>query len=280
MPDPEEIRRAHSAAEKLKAEGNVAFQKQKWGAAVDRYTEALLLAPEWPVLLVNRAMCQKHRGRWDEVESDSRRALELESRNMKGNYLLGQALRERSDLTGGIKHLTKALELAREQGHNIKDQIWRELAKARYSKWQIDSTARKVEQECLVERLRQLLQKDLQQSNAQRGEEQLGAQAQCDHDLAALQRMAERASALDRELEPDNAFTCRLTMEVFREPVITPSGLSYEQSALQEHLSKVGNFDPVTRKHMTSRDVTPNLQLRAATEHYLDEHPWAWADVC
>ena len=43
---------------------------------------------------------------------------------------------------------------------------------------------------------------------------------------------------------------------------------------------QVGNFDPVTRKHMTSRDVTPNLQLRAATEHYLDEHPWAWADVC
>lgn len=28
-------------------------------------------------------------------------------------------------------------------------------------------------------------------------------------------------------------------MQVFREPVITPSGLSYEQSALQEHLSKV-----------------------------------------
>ena len=27
--------------------------------------------------------------------------------------------------------------------------------------------------------------------------------------------------------------------QVFREPVITPSGLSYEQSALQEHLSKV-----------------------------------------
>ena len=46
------------------------------------------------------------------------------------------------------------------------------------------------------------------------GEEQLGAQAQYDHDLAALHRMAERATAFDKELEPDNAFTCRLTMEV------------------------------------------------------------------
>ncbi len=32
--------------------------------------------------------------------------------------------------------------------------------------------------------------------------------------MAALQRMAVRAGAPDRELEPDNAFTCRLTMEV------------------------------------------------------------------
>ena len=45
-------------------------------------------------------------------------------------------------------------------------------------------------------------------------EEQQRAQAQHDHDMAALQRMAVRAGALDRELEPDNAFTCRLTMEV------------------------------------------------------------------
>lgn len=43
---------------------------------------------------------------------------------------------------------------------------------------------------------------------------------------------------------------------------------------------QVGNFDPVTRKHMTSKDAVQNLQLRAATEHYLEEHPWAWADVC
>ena len=37
---------------------------------------------------------------------------------------------------------------------------------------------------------------------------------------------------------PD-AYACRLTMEVFREPMITPAGLSYERSALQEHLAKV-----------------------------------------
>ena len=36
------------------------------------------------------------------------------------------------------------------------------------------------------------------------------------------------------EVAPDTG----RALQVFREPVITPSGLSYEQSALQEHLSK------------------------------------------
>ena len=39
--------------------------------------------------------------------------------------------------------------------------------------------------------------------------------------------------------EPASAFTCPITMEVFRDPVMSPSGLSYERSALLEHLNKV-----------------------------------------
>jgi STIP1 family protein 1 len=68
-------------------------------------------------------------------------------------------------------------------------------------------------------------------------------------------------------------------MQVFREPVITPSGCSYERSALLEHLSKVGKFDPITRQPMSESDVTLNVGLRNATQQYLDEHPWAWGEV-
>lgn len=32
---------------------------------------------------------------------------------------------------------------------------------------------------------------------------------------------------------------CPLTMEVFRDPVITPAGHSYERKSLLEHLEKV-----------------------------------------
>ena len=43
----------------------------------------------------------------------------------------------------------------------------------------------------------------------------------------------------DTKGEPASPFVCRLTMDVFREPVVSPSGLSYERSALLEHLAKV-----------------------------------------
>ena len=39
--------------------------------------------------------------------------------------------------------------------------------------------------------------------------------------------------------EFSNAFACRLTLEPFREPATTPSGLSYERSALLNHLKSV-----------------------------------------
>ena len=42
----------------------------------------------------------------------------------------------------------------------------RAACSCRYSKWQIDSTARRLEQGDLVEKLRLLLQQDLQQSSA------------------------------------------------------------------------------------------------------------------
>ncbi len=58
-------------------------------------------------------------------------------------------------------------------------------------------------------------------------------------DQAALRDLISQAAERDRARESSSAFTCGITMEPFREPVITPSGHSYEKSALEEHLLKV-----------------------------------------
>jgi STIP1 family protein 1 len=70
-----------------------------------------------------------------------------------------------------------------------------------------------------------------------------------------------------------------LTFEVFRDPVVAPSGNSYERSAITEHLKKVGGFDPVTRERMSLDDLRPNLALRNAAHAWLETHAWAYADI-
>ena len=58
-------------------------------------------------------------------------------------------------------------------------------------------------------------------------------------EAAELQELFQECRDAMQPGEPASAFTCPITMEVFRDPVTTPSGLSYERTALLEHLKKV-----------------------------------------
>eukprot|EP01025_Chloroclados_australasicus_P054058 TRINITY_DN6404_c0_g1_i2.p1 TRINITY_DN6404_c0_g1~~TRINITY_DN6404_c0_g1_i2.p1 ORF type:complete len:292 (-),score=62.84 TRINITY_DN6404_c0_g1_i2:407-1282(-) len=266
-------------AEQLKEEGNKLFSMGKYQPAVDKYTEAITIVPSWTVPLVNRALCYKKLQKWDKVEEDAITALS-NAENMKAHYLLGQALIQKQLFTEASKNLKKALELAREKGDSIKDDIWRELARAEYKAWQQASSARKAKLDRLKDRLKKgLALLHLEEENADMDVDK-GESTQDEEDLEWLLSCAQER---DEAEEPASAFTCQLTMEVFRDPVISPSGLSYEKSALLEHLNKVGKFDPITRDPMPPNEgggynLTPNYGLRAATQQYLDEHPWAWRD--
>jgi hypothetical protein len=55
-----------------------------------------------------------------------------------------------------------------------------------------------------------------------------------------------------------------------QDPVITPSGISYDRPELLAHLKQVGHFDPLTRKHLDERDLIPNLALKEAIEDFVE----------
>jgi STIP1 family protein 1 len=65
-------------------------------------------------------------------------------------------------------------------------------------------------------------------------------------------------------------------MEILKDPVITPSGITYEKSARLEHLQKVGEFDPVTRELLRSDQIIPNFAIKAAASAYLKDNGWAY----
>lgn len=162
-------------AMRMKNQGNALFARGKFSAAADLYTQALVFKPDWTgvstlvlswchtrlrsVLLLNRALCNRKLEKWPAVEADCLRVLALDSESIKGHYYVGLALQHHlpPQLSQASQHLHKAMELARQQGDTIKDDIWKELAKVKYAMWEHAHAERRVLHEALRMRLEELL---------------------------------------------------------------------------------------------------------------------------
>ena len=297
------------AAEALKAQGNALYQRGKWGAAIDAYTNAILIAPRWLVPILNRALCNRKRKNWNAVKEDCLKALDIDRESIKANYMLGLSLIATRHYREASMSLQKALENARASGATIKDEIWRELARANYLRWELDAAERATRLENVRSKL---LRSHLMQSSEEENETHAHAEVidlvtnENPHAMDAsetrrpsfattsdeppqsftaeekqtLEEMFVRFRERDNKTrDPPDCFCCVLTFEVFRDPVVAPSGNSYERSALEEHLKKVGPFDPVTRAPTTLDDLRPNVALRNAAHAWLNEHAWAYADI-
>ena len=55
---------------------------------------------------------------------------------------------------------------------------------------------------------------------------------------------------------------CPLTQELFKDPVMTEHGHSYEREALMSYVSENGNIDPIAQKTFDVTKLTPNLTLK------------------
>jgi STIP1 family protein 1 len=67
----------------------------------------------------------------------------------------------------------------------------------------------------------------------------------------------------------------KISFEIMHDPVITPSGITYDKKDIEEHLQRVGHFDPVTRTPLTSEQLIPNLAMKEVIDSFLLENEWA-----
>ncbi|XP_057484050.1 E3 ubiquitin-protein ligase CHIP-like isoform X1 [Actinidia eriantha] len=269
---------AAELAEKLKQDGNTYFKKNRFGAAIDAYTEAITLCPNVPVYWTNRAICHRRRNDWTKVEEDCRRAIQLDHNSFKAYYMLGLALLQRHEYAGGVKELERALDLGR--GANPKsyivEEIWQELAKAKYLEWEHESTKRLWELQTLKKACESaLIEKQLLNLSQMEGflDEAIDSNSA---QLEALGQVFEKAAEADMPTEVPDYLCCKITLDIFRDPVITPSGITYERVVILNHLEKVGKFDPVTREPLNQSQLIPNLAIKEAVQAYLDKHGWAY----
>ncbi|KAL5562187.1 hypothetical protein UlMin_031934 [Ulmus minor] len=261
-------------AEQLKEDGNLCFKKERLGAAIDNYTEAITLCPDVPVYWTNRALCYLKRNDWTKVENDCRVAIKLDHNSVKAHYMLGLALIKKQEYDDGIKELEKALDLGRGANPNgyMVEEIWQELAKAKYSQWERASTMRSWELQILKECCEAALKERHFLDNSHSDEDSTAHLEQ----LKDLELVFQRAGEADTPKEVPDYLCCKITLDLFRDPVITPSGLTYERSVILDHLQRVGKFDPITREPLNLHQLVPNLAIKEAVQAFLEKHGWAY----
>ncbi|XP_021907267.1 E3 ubiquitin-protein ligase CHIP [Carica papaya] len=269
---------AAKQAEQLRKYGNLYFKKDRFGAAIDAYTEAITLCPNVPVYWTNRALCHRRRNDWTKVEEDCRKALQLDHHSVKAHYMLGLALLQKHQYPEGVKELEKfeyvvivSLDLFTLKGYCSKFL----LNKCFHIYFAMG---------CLVQFVYVLVREACETALEQKylfdiSETEGFLDETIDGHLKQLRDLGQvflKAAEDDMPTEVPDYLCCKITLDIFRDPVIVPSGVTYERAVIVDHLRKVGKFDPITREPLDESQLVPNLAIKEAVQAYLDKHGWAY----
>ena len=264
-------------AEHSKHQGNLLFQKQKYAAACELYTEAILQSEQkWHVPYLNRAMANEKRLRWKEAKEDLEKCLKLDHDNVKATYHLGVCVcmlpeEIEDNYKKGAEILEKSLFLAREYDESQVDLIWRSLAKSKYM------------EHCEKAKERRKVYESLEAKLSYPGFVPL-----TEDDARVLRERVNEAKEKDERKQAPDAFCCPLSLEMYREPVVSPSGNSYERSAIEQYIKqqheKYGREKKVADPLQPDCSITldslhPNIALRNIVREYLREHPSSWGEI-
>lgn len=268
-------------ANDLKDQGNKYFAMRKYNDAISCYTKAIHKNPSVPTFYTNRALCYLKTKNWEQANQDCKHAIEIDSNIVKGHFFLGQALLEMNLYDEAITSLTRAYELAKEQKMNFGDDIASALRVARKRKWNIIEEKR-IQQEVelqvylnnliIQDKERQLVELADTSGDSQDVEKiEEDNQKRLDEVNSMFAQIDERRQKRD---VPD--YLCgKISFELMRDPVITPSGITYDRKDIEEHLQRVGHFDPVTRMDLTQDMLVPNLAMKEVIDTFVEENPWA-----
>lgn len=81
----------------------------------------------------------------------------------------------------------------------------------------------------------------------------------------------EKKPKKQEELDIPDHFCCPITLGMMRDPVITPSGHTYERSAIVETIGKKA-CDPLTGEALSLDDLRPNRALKEAITSFCTKH--------
>lgn len=266
----------------LKDLGNKYFSSKNYDSAIDSYSKAILKNGSVPHYYTNRALCYLNQRRWSQAIQDARMALEKEPSLVKGHFYLGKALLEKGSLDEAIKHLQRANDLAKEQRLNFGDDIAVQLRTARTNRWNLQEEKRITQEIELQTYLNKLILEDKERKieELRKTGEDVDLQVEkieeeTDNSIHEVAGIFNKIDDRRKKREVPDYLCGKISFEILKDPVITPSGITYDRKDIEEHLTRVGHFDPVTRTKLTQDQLIPNFAMKEVVDSFISENEWS-----
>lgn len=96
-----------------------------------------------------------------------------------------------------------------------------------------------------------------------------------DNHTTELNNLFAKVDDRRRKREVPDYLCGKISFEILVDPVITPSGITYERKDIEEHLQRVGHFDPVTRVKLTQDQLIPNFSMKEVVDTFVAENEWS-----
>uniref|UniRef100_A0A0B6Z3I4 E3 ubiquitin-protein ligase CHIP n=1 Tax=Arion vulgaris TaxID=1028688 RepID=A0A0B6Z3I4_9EUPU len=271
------------SALELRNQGNKLFAARKYDDAIACYTKAIIKNPNTALFFTNRALCYLKQRHWDKSLQDCQRALEIDRSWVKGHFFMGQSYFEQGLYDEAIAALKRANELAKEQKLNFGDDITSALRVAKKRRWNLIEE-KKIQQEVELQTyLNRLINEDKErQIESMKTDSGMASSNDVqviddntDKKIAEVNSLFAQLDDRRKKRDVPDYLCGKISFEIMRDPVITPSGITYDRKDIIEHLQRVGHFDPVTRTDLTQEQLIPNYTLKEVVDAYLEENPWA-----
>ncbi|KAJ6012047.1 hypothetical protein N7499_012984 [Penicillium canescens] len=280
-------------AQELKAKGNELFKEGDYTGAEDFYSQAIAKNPKDPSFFTNRAITRIKLTKWADVEHDARSAITLYGPKnplaLKSSYYLAQALlglqrpQEAYDVASDA--YTQSLAAKNAQTENLS----RTVLRAKQAIWAARETGRLREMNATLGAVEGLIEADVKRALEELegrlergeigeigfGEDRDALRADAENNIRNVREAFAVSSKgeVKERVVPDYLID-GITFEIMHDPVITPSGTSFDRIGITKYVEKSG-VDPLTRTPMTVSDLRNNYALKAACEEFLTNNGWA-----
>ena len=272
---------------KFKEEGNKLFMKRNFKEAAEMYSKAIEKCPSISTYYTNRALCYLKLSQWVPTIDDCRKAIDLDPHSVKAFFYMGQAMCETNHYDEAIVHLKRAHELAKELNENYGDEITRTIRNAKKKRWNYLEDRRIGQELELQTYLNRLMLEDKErQISRVKVPEESSVESEKEKEIVMeiernyqkkqdeLNRLFNENDSRRRRREIPDYLCGKISFELMHDPVITPSGITYDRYDIEQHLQRVGRFDPVTRQELNIDQLIPNLSMKEVIENFVRENEW------